>query len=95
MAANRKPCPKHTTGNGPCYCQYHRDNNDIYHAPADVKECLSAIYKIARGKLQNELTPGQAAKIRQININFIRSRIPSLSGVSLSRAFETIKNLRG
>ncbi len=95
MAKTRTPCPKHTTGSGPCYCQYHKDNNTLYQPPTDVKDCLSKIYTILRGRIPSEITQGQAARVRQVNVGFIRDRIPGLSSDNVSRAFETMKNLRG
>jgi hypothetical protein len=93
MANNRKDCPQHTTGNGPCYCQYNKDTNNVYHAPEDVKQTMRAINKILRGKISKEITPYIAARIRRENVEFIRSRVNNLSGDNQKRAFETINNL--
>jgi hypothetical protein len=93
MANNRKDCPKHTTGNGRCYCQYHKDSDKIYHAPQDVKDNMSNIYSVLRGRPPEKITPYCAALVRLANVNFIRGRLSTLSGLNLSRAFETINNL--
>ena len=92
MSITRKDCPQHTTGGGPCYCQYNKDTDNVYHAPDDIKPIMSALYKVLRGK--SEVSPLIACRIRQVNTEFIRSRMPGLSGANLARAVETLKNLQ-
>ena len=93
MANNRKDCPKHTTGNGPCYCQYHKDTDSVYIAPDDVKINMSVICAILRGRKPEQVTPYIAAKVRRANLEFMGIRLSTLSGDNLVRGFSTMINL--
>ncbi len=93
MAKNRIPCPKHTIGTGPCYCQYRKDDY-TYHAPDDVKTVMVNISSIVGRRLPSEMTPIKEKRVRLLNHTFLFSRIHTLSGDNLTRAYKTMENLR-